>query len=170
MHQIPPVSPVFLPPAHQHAAPAVAAPGARQAGGESLSQLGQVEASSGESADEDAFRNLRWLARCNEVFAPLSQHRQSLHLLSASSVSHDAPDFFDEEIEIERCKAWLSSVCGESVLPFFQQLTHDDFVNLSVHASSIQLANFHLHSSNLSKCIEVVVPADAAASSVLGAL
>ena len=168
MHQIPPVLPS---PAHQHAAPAVAAPGASKRAGESLSQqLVQVEAFSGESADEEAFRNLRWLARCNEVFAPLSQHRQSLHLLSASSVSHDAPDFFDEEIEIERCKAWLSSVCGESVLPFFQQLTHDDFVNLSVHASSIQLANFHLHSSNLSKCIEVVVPADAAASSVLGAL
>lgn len=142
MHHIPPVSPVLPLPAQQHAAPAVAAPGSSKRAGESLSQqLVQVEAFSGESADEEAFRNLRWLARCNEVFAPLSQHRESFFFLPASCVSHDVPDLANEEVEIERCKAWLSSVCGEPFLRVFQQLTHDDFVYLSVHASSIQLAN-----------------------------
>lgn len=127
---------VCLPPATSTAA-SLPAPAAAQGAG-TLSQLAQVEAGACECADEEALRNLRWLARCNEFFAHLSQHRQGLNLLSAACIPHDSADAAHEEVQIERIQAWARATGADAIARFFDQVGQKELSLLIVHGSSMQ--------------------------------
>lgn len=125
------------PPATKTAPASLQAPADAGRGVRALSQLAQVEAGAYECADEVALRNICWLARAQQLFAHLSQHRQGFHLLSAAGISHDSSDVAHEEIDIERVHAWARATGAESIARFLNEVGEEGFEFLLVHGFSI---------------------------------
>ena len=96
-----------------------------------------VEPTDRETADQQAFRNLRWLSRFQKPFAHLSEFTEGGDLVAGVAVSHDASDLGHEDVDLCRIKAWVGVVCPQELLGLLNQLIGEDLAFSRRHVNSL---------------------------------
>ncbi len=107
-------------------------------GERTLSKLAEVEASGCECADQEALRNLLWLARCQQFFAHFAQHRQGFDLLPAARVSHDVTNAAHQQIEIKRIQAWARATGVDVISSVLNRFSKQEIALSLIHVASVQ--------------------------------